>query len=155
MPPRRSARLVAAAEAASAAFPQLPHGVALRIFAAVPADARLRCAEVSRGWRSTTSAPELWRRLLKLGPGLVRKSKFMTAMRDEWMRSKAAPALPKRFAKFTWANAARGCGLNSTSMSNEVKQMFQMLTKCDDPQLFFGGENSAGDGQDDTSDDSQ
>lgn len=91
--------------------------------------------------------------LLKLGHGLVRKSKFMTAMRDEWLRSKAAPALPKRFAKFTWANVARGCGLNSTSMSNEVKQMFQMLTKCDDPQLYFGGENSAGDGQDDTSDD--
>ena len=60
MPPRRSPRLAAAEEAASVAFPQLPHAVVLRIFAALPADARLRCCEVSRGWRATASHPELW-----------------------------------------------------------------------------------------------
>ena len=63
MPPRRSARVAAALEAASAAFPQLPHAVGLLIFAALPVDTRLRCCEVSRGWRVTASTPELWRRV--------------------------------------------------------------------------------------------
>ena len=64
MPPRRSARLAAAAETGiRPAFPQLPRDLALRIFASLPADARLRCCEVSRGWCATVSALELWRRL--------------------------------------------------------------------------------------------
>ena len=30
------------------------------VFAALPIDARLRCAEVCKAWRSATSAMELW-----------------------------------------------------------------------------------------------
>ena len=63
MATRRSARVVAAAEQRACAFPQLPLSLALRIFSLLPADQRLRCAEVSRGWRATVALPALWRRL--------------------------------------------------------------------------------------------
>ena len=75
MPPRRSGR-VAAAEAERAwAFPQLPLDFVLAVFALLPADARLRCAEVSRAWRDTVALPALWRRLdLSDTSGVVRYS---------------------------------------------------------------------------------
>ena len=63
MPPRRSARVAAAVVQRTCAFPQLPLECALRIFSLLPADQRLRCAEVSRGWRATVAQPSLWRRL--------------------------------------------------------------------------------------------
>ena len=63
MPPRRSARVAAAEAQASLAFPLLPPAVTLRIFALLPADERARCAAVSRGWRDTLRAPELWRKI--------------------------------------------------------------------------------------------
>ena len=63
MPPRRSARVAAAAELRSCAFPQLPLSVELLIFSFLPVDQRLRCAEVSRGWRATVAQPALWRRV--------------------------------------------------------------------------------------------
>ena len=53
----------AAAELAAHAFPQLPLDFVLAVFAQLPADQRLRCAEVSRAWRATVALPELWRRL--------------------------------------------------------------------------------------------
>ena len=61
MPPRRSARVAATLEERSCAFPQLPLSVELLIFSFLPADQRLRCAEVSRGWRATVAQPALWR----------------------------------------------------------------------------------------------
>jgi hypothetical protein len=63
MPPRRSARVAAVAEQRTCAFPQLPLAVELRIFSLVPADSRLRCAEVARGWRATVAQPALWSRV--------------------------------------------------------------------------------------------
>ena len=63
MPPRRSGRVAAAAEQRAGAFPQLPLPLVLQIFLALPADQRLRCAEVSRGWRATVALPALWARL--------------------------------------------------------------------------------------------
>ena len=63
MPPRRSGRVAAAAVQRTCAFPQLPLECVLHIFSLLPADQRLRCAEVSRGWRATVARPELWRRL--------------------------------------------------------------------------------------------
>ena len=63
LPARRSGRVAAAAEQRAWAFPQLPLPLALHIFLQLPADARLRCAEVCRGWRATVARPELWRRL--------------------------------------------------------------------------------------------
>lgn len=63
MPPRRSARVAAVAEQRSRAFPQLPLHVELLTFSFLPADQRLRCAEVSRGWRATVAQPALWRRV--------------------------------------------------------------------------------------------
>jgi hypothetical protein len=41
----------------------LPHALLLHVFAALPADARLRCAEVCRGWRSALAERSLWTRL--------------------------------------------------------------------------------------------
>ena len=63
MPPRRSARVATAAEQRAWAFPQLPLLLAMHIFSLLPADQRLRAAEVSRGWRATVALPALWRRL--------------------------------------------------------------------------------------------
>ena len=59
MPPRRSARLVTQA-AELCAFPALPAPLAHRILVLLSVDDRARCALVSRGWRATLSAPELW-----------------------------------------------------------------------------------------------
>jgi hypothetical protein len=39
------------------------HGVVRTIFAHLPLDARLRCAEVARPWRATCDEPSLWLRL--------------------------------------------------------------------------------------------
>ena len=63
MPPRRSGRLAAAAVQRTCAFPQLPLEAVLAIFALLPPDQRLRCAEVCRGWRATVAHPALWRHL--------------------------------------------------------------------------------------------
>ena len=63
MPPRRSARVAAVAAQRTCAFPALPLAVELRIFSLVPADQRLRCAEVARGWRATVAQPALWSRV--------------------------------------------------------------------------------------------
>ena len=66
MPPRRSARVAAVAEATAqraCAFPALPLAVELHIFSLIPADQRLRCAEVARGWRATVAQPALWSRV--------------------------------------------------------------------------------------------
>ena len=63
MPPRRSSSEATAAEPRAFAFPQLPLALVLHIFLLLPADVRLRCAEVSRGWRATVALPALWRRL--------------------------------------------------------------------------------------------
>ena len=44
-------------------FAALPHAVALRIFALLPADARARATVVSRAWRAIVLEPSLWARL--------------------------------------------------------------------------------------------
>ena len=75
MPPRRSGRVAAAAEQRAWAFPQLPLPLALRIFSLLPADQRLRAAEVSRGWRATVAMPALWTRLdLSPASGVVQRN---------------------------------------------------------------------------------
>jgi hypothetical protein len=54
----------AALESEAVAFPQLPHEIVTQyIFAALPVDTLLRCAEVSRGWQATSSQRALWRRV--------------------------------------------------------------------------------------------
>ena len=55
--------MAAAAELTAWAFPQLPLPHVLYIFSLLPADQRLRAAEVSRAWRATVALPALWRRL--------------------------------------------------------------------------------------------
>jgi hypothetical protein len=73
MPPRRSARVAAVAERESSALPPLPLALALAIFALLPVDARLRCAEVCRGWRAVLRERSLWLRLdLSEASGLAR-----------------------------------------------------------------------------------
>jgi hypothetical protein len=44
-------------------FAALPPALALRVFAAVPADTRLRCAEVCTGWCALLAERSLWTRL--------------------------------------------------------------------------------------------
>jgi hypothetical protein len=44
-------------------FSSLPHLLVVRVLAALPADARLRCAEVCKAWRAAVSDRSLWRRV--------------------------------------------------------------------------------------------
>ena len=81
MPPRRSGRVPAAAEQHACAFPQLPLPLVLRIFLLLPADLRLRCAEVSRAWRATVALPALWRRLdLSPASGVTQPPELLHAL---------------------------------------------------------------------------
>jgi hypothetical protein len=52
--------------AAAATFASLPRTLALVIFALLPIDTRLRCAEVSRAWCSMAAEPSLWTQLVDL-----------------------------------------------------------------------------------------
>ena len=63
MPPRRSARVAAAAELRTSALSPLPLALAQRIFLLLPVDARARAACVCRGWRAVLADPALWTRL--------------------------------------------------------------------------------------------
>jgi hypothetical protein len=56
MPPRRSARVAAATELATAVLSPLPLSVVLAICSLLPVDCRLRCLEVCRAWRALLSA---------------------------------------------------------------------------------------------------
>jgi hypothetical protein len=44
-------------------FSSLPHSLVVRVLAALPADARLRCAEVCKTWRAAVSDRSLWLRV--------------------------------------------------------------------------------------------
>ncbi len=63
MPPRRSARVAAAAELRMTALEPLPLALAQRILVSLPADSRGRAACVCRGWRALLADPALWTRL--------------------------------------------------------------------------------------------
>jgi hypothetical protein len=54
---------MADAAAEEACFASLPPAVALVIFALLPLDQRMRCAEVCRGWRDALTERSLWLRL--------------------------------------------------------------------------------------------
>ncbi len=63
-------------------FVRLPHALFLLILALLPADTRLRCAEVRRGWRAAATERSLWLRL-DLSPesvlGLVTEAMLLRA----------------------------------------------------------------------------
>ena len=69
MPPRRSARVAAAAERVAArvgpasTLSALPLAVMLLIFSMLPVDTRLRCREVCRAWRAALEDRSMWWRL--------------------------------------------------------------------------------------------
>jgi hypothetical protein len=64
MPPRRSARVAAAAPSEALLLSPLPDDVALRILNLVPVDARGRCAAVRRAWHAALSRnPCAWAHL--------------------------------------------------------------------------------------------
>jgi hypothetical protein len=66
--------MAAPAEREAAALPQLPLGFVLSVFARLPADARLRCAEVSHGWCATVLDRSLWTRIdLSPASGVARR----------------------------------------------------------------------------------
>jgi hypothetical protein len=63
MPPRCDDQLEAAAVPACDPFAALPLALALALFALLPVDQRMRCAEVCRSWRAALSDASLWLRL--------------------------------------------------------------------------------------------
>jgi hypothetical protein len=63
MPPRCGGQLEAAAAPAGDPLATLPLALALFLFALLPVDQRMRCAEVCRGWRAVLSDASLWLRL--------------------------------------------------------------------------------------------
>ena len=63
MPPRRSARVAAAAELAAAVLPPLPLSLVHRIFLLLEVDERARASCVARSWRDVLADPALWTRL--------------------------------------------------------------------------------------------
>jgi hypothetical protein len=74
--------------APACAFSSLPHVLLLHVFAALPADARLRCAEVCRGWRSALAERSLWTRLnLSTSSGVAHR------VTDALLRAAAAKAV--------------------------------------------------------------
>jgi hypothetical protein len=86
MPPRCSDELKAAAAPAGDPFATLPHALALALFALLPVDQRMRCAEVCRGWRAMLSDVSLWLRLdLSPASGVARAT-------DALLRAAAARA---------------------------------------------------------------
>jgi hypothetical protein len=76
----------AAAAPAGDPFAALPHALALALFALLPVDQRMRCAEVCRGWRAALSDASLWLRLdLSPASGVARAT-------DALVRAAAARA---------------------------------------------------------------
>jgi hypothetical protein len=76
-----------AAPACALSLASLPHALLLRVFAALPADVRLRCAEVCRGWRDALSERSLWTRL-----DLSKTSGVAHRVTDALLRAAAAKA---------------------------------------------------------------
>jgi hypothetical protein len=68
-------------------FAALPSALALQIFAALPADTRLRCAEVCRDWRALMAERSLWTRL-----DLSRKSGVTHRVTPALLRAAASKA---------------------------------------------------------------
>jgi hypothetical protein len=74
-------------EAPRATFASLPHALALRVFARLPADARARAACVATDWRTTADDVSLWTRL-----DLSRSSGVTCTVNDAALRGAAAKA---------------------------------------------------------------
>lgn len=79
---------MAASGETEGAFAQPPQFVLLAVLAKLPADTRMRCAEVSRAWRDAASSPSLWRDIdLTEGSGITIPQFFVV---DSWMRCRGA-----------------------------------------------------------------
>jgi hypothetical protein len=79
---------MAASGETEGAFAQPPQFVLLAVLAKLPADTRMRCAEVSRAWRDAASSPSLWRDIdLTEGSGITIPQFFVV---DPWMRCRGA-----------------------------------------------------------------
>jgi hypothetical protein len=68
-------------------FSSLPHSLVVRVLAALPADARLRCAEVCKTWHAAVSDRSLWLRV-----DLSRESGFTHAVTPALLRAVGARA---------------------------------------------------------------
>jgi hypothetical protein len=87
MPPQTDTRDAAAAAGECCHFAVLPQVLLLLVLALVPVDARLRCAEVCRGWRIAVADHSLWLRL-----DLSRTSGVGCAVTDTLLRTAVARA---------------------------------------------------------------
>ena len=89
MPPRCSAcpAAEASAEPRADALTALPHALTLRIWGALPPDARLRCREVCLAWRDALAEPRAWAEL-----DLTAASGVAAAVTPALLRAAAARA---------------------------------------------------------------
>ena len=85
--PRAASGAGGALMRATLGFASLPHAVALRILACVPADARARAALVCRAWRDALAEPSVWARL-----DLLPTSGVTVALTDALLRGAATRA---------------------------------------------------------------
>lgn len=80
--------MAAAGDADSGVFAEPPLFVLLAVLARLPADTRMRCAEVSRAWRDAACSPSLWRDIdLTEDSGITIPSFFVV---DPWLRCRGA-----------------------------------------------------------------
>jgi hypothetical protein len=86
-PPDSAAAAAAPAIVDCFPFAALPPPLLLKFFAALPADARLRCVEVCRDWRATLAERSLWTRL-----DVSAESGVTTAVTPALLRAAAAKA---------------------------------------------------------------
>jgi hypothetical protein len=90
MPPRRSARVAAAAERGSGLFASLPLALTQHVLSLLPADARARAACVCRLWRATLEDGQAWAALdLTAAAGLARPA-TVGALRAAAARARGA-----------------------------------------------------------------
>jgi hypothetical protein len=89
-------------------FALLPPVLALTIFAALPADARLRCAEVCRGWSAMMTERSLWTRLdLSDTSGVTHR---VTPALLRAAATKAGGALEALDMSGVWSSLLNNCG---------------------------------------------
>jgi hypothetical protein len=73
---------MASAALVPASFESLPHALQLAVFALLPVDQRMRCAEVRRSWHATLADSSLWTRLDLSGASAV-----VARVTDELLRA--------------------------------------------------------------------
>ena len=80
----------------------LPPPLALRIWGALPCDARLRCREVCPAWRDALAEPRLWTELDLMCAEVSRTGEYVTPALLLAAAARADGRLERLFVKFAW-----------------------------------------------------